>query len=100
MTFYDMLGGVVHDEFTWPHPYISILVANVGDLQNLLILGALHPYVVEFSSQKQIASIKAFIVENIFVQLGGRMIQQTVGIQSTSWAPLLAGLSFYSQGPS
>ena len=44
-----------------------------------------------------IVQMIGFLVDNIFVQFGGRLFQQTVGIPiSTNWAPLLADLFIYS----
>ena len=38
-----------------------------------------------------------FLIENIFVQFGGRLFRQVIGIpMGTNCAPLLADLFFYS----
>ena len=38
-----------------------------------------------------------FLIDNIFVQFGGRLLDQVIGIpMGTNYAPLLADLSLYS----
>ena len=48
-------------------------------------------------SETDIINMLAFLIDNIFVMLGGRVFQQTVGIpMGTNCAPLLADLLLYS----
>jgi hypothetical protein len=48
-------------------------------------------------SETDIFNMLEFLIDNIFVMFGGRVLQQTVGIpMSTNCAPLLADLFLYS----
>ena len=48
-------------------------------------------------SEEQVISMLEFLVDNIFVSLGGTLFQQVVGIpMGTNCAPLLADLFLYS----
>ena len=48
-------------------------------------------------SEEQVISMLEFLIDNIFVSLGGTLFQQVVGIQmGTNCAPLLADLFLYS----
>jgi hypothetical protein len=48
-------------------------------------------------SETDIINLLEFLIDNIFVILGGRVFQQTVGIpMGTNCAPLLADLFLYS----
>jgi hypothetical protein len=68
------------------------------------VLGRDRSYFVEYHSdytkkfsETDIFNMLEFLIDNIFVMLGGRVFQQTVDIpMGTNCAPLLANLFLYS----
>ena len=69
-----------------------------------LVLGKDKPYFVKNHtdsnrkySEEDIVRMLDFLIDNIFVEFGGRIFQQTIGIpMGTNCAPLLADLFLYS----
>ena len=69
-----------------------------------LVLGKLKSYFVKEHTESknkftdaEIVQMLDFLIDNIFVEFGGRIFQQTVGIpMGTNCAPLLADLFLYS----
>ena len=56
-----------------------------------------HPDSTKMFSETDIINMLEFLIDNIFVIFGERLLQQTVGIsQSTNSAPLLAELFLYT----
>jgi len=48
-------------------------------------------------TEKDIVSVISFLIDNIFIEFGGRIFQQTVGItMGNNFAPLLANLFLHS----
>jgi len=48
-------------------------------------------------TEDDIVNMINFLIDNIFIEIGGRIFQQTIGIpMGTNCAPLLAGLFLHS----
>ena len=57
----------------------------------------MNSYSKTFYTEKDIIGMLDFLIDNIFVEFGGRIFQQSTGIpMGTNCAPLLADLFLYS----
>ena len=81
-----------------PHQLVNILLPfNKNPDSDIIICYILLPFNKNPDSDIIICEMIEFLIDNIFVQFGGRLFRQVVGIpMGTNCAPLLADLFLYS----